>query len=276
MLILNEKQIMENSLAHKMTFKEFVCFNEIGLDGIMVDKIFHNIHTNIPIYMDESMIAYFGYSGDFKQQKKRLKELIENNFSDYKDQLWHSYKNKEYLEFCEIHKEKLLYPKAPTGKSASRIKHLLVYPKIFKSMLMLCQTERGKRIRNYFLDIEEVMILYIKYQCLYEKLEFEVELKKMFSKQYTILQAILEFDKNIQNKYRIGCVYYIQEANTKNIKIGWCWKLQKRLKQLQVANSQVLSVIKYEMTQFPYDREQELHIIHKDNHIRGEWYNDFL
>jgi hypothetical protein len=279
MILLNESQIMEKSLVvnPQMSFKEFISFNNINLDGIMVDKIFHNIQSNMPIYMDESMVEYFGYSGKINDQRKRIRELIETNFIDYQNKLWHSYKNKEYIEFCEKTEENLkghqLYPDAPTGKSAARIKHLLISPKLFKAMLMLCQTERGKRIRNYFLDIEEVMVLYIKYQCQYEKLEFETEYKKMFSRQYTILQSILEFDKKMQNKYRIGCVYYIQESTTKNIKIGWCWKLQKRLENLQVANSQVLSVIKYELTQFPYEREQELHIIHKDKHVRGEWYD---
>jgi phage anti-repressor protein len=276
MLLLNEQQIMENSLAtqNQMTFKEFVSFNNIDLDNIMVDKIFHNIRNDIPIYMDEPMIEYFGYSGLMIHKRESIKKLIENNFIEYQNKLWHSYKNKEYIEFCEkTEKSLVLSPPAPTGRGTSTTKHLLVMPKLFKAMLMLCQTERGNRIRNYFLDMEEVMILYIKYQCKFEKLEFETEYKKMFSSQYTRQRAILEFDKNIQNKYRIGCVYYIQEEKTKNIKIGWCWKLQKRLSNLQVANSQELSVIKYELTQFPYKREQELHLIYKDSHIKGEWYN---
>jgi len=280
MLLLNEQQILENSLAvqAQMTFKEFISFNNIDLDSIMVDKVFHNIRNDMPIYMDESMVEYFGYSGIILEQRKSINNLLKTNFIEYQNKLWHSYKNREYAEFCEKTEEKLdissIYPPAPTGKSAARIKHLLVSPKLFKSMLMLCQTERGKRIRNYFLDMEEAMILYIKYQCKYEKLEFEIEYKKIFSKQYTRLQSILELDKNIQNKYRIGCVYYIQEEKTKNVKIGWCWKLQKRLETLQVANSQKLSVIKYELTQFPYEREQELHIIYKDNRIRGEWFEN--
>jgi phage anti-repressor protein len=279
MLLLNESQIMKKSLEVnlQMSFKEFIIFNNIQLDCVMVDKIFHNINQDMPIYMDEVMIEYFGYSGKMIHQRESIKKLIETNFLEYQNQLWHSYKNKEYIEFCEKNiKKSSLYPPAPIGRGTSTTKHLLVMPKLFKAMLMLCQTERGKRIRNYFLDIEEVMVLYIKYQCQCEKLEFETEYKKMFSRQYTISQSILEFDKNMQNKYRIGCVYYIQEATTKNIKIGWCWKLKKRLENLQVANSQVLSVIKYELTQFPSKREQELHIIHKDNHVRGEWYDNSI
>jgi len=274
-----------------MTFKEFVLFNNINLDGVMVDKIFHNICNDMPIYMDESMTEYFGYSGTMKEQRRCLVRLINDNFTKYQNQLWYSYNNKEYVSFCEKTRSSLecdskklnqcntsdqhiVYPPAPIGRGTSTTKHLLVMPKLLKVMLMLCQTTRGKRIRNYFIDIEEVTNLYIRYQCRFEKLVFEIEYKKMFSVPYTRLQSILEFDKNIQDKYRIGCVYYIQEEKTQNVKIGWCWYLPKRLNSLQVANSQKLTVIKYELLQFPYEREQELHIIYKDMHIRGEWFRD--
>jgi hypothetical protein len=184
MLLLNEQQIMENSLAtqNQMTFKQFVLFNNIDLDTIMVDKIFHNIRNDIPIYMDESMIEYFGYSGNLKIQKIRLKELIDTNFNEYQNKLWHSYKNKEYIEFCEKTHKRLefgqtnsknneekteissLYPPAPTGRGTSTTKHLLVMPKLFKEMLMLAQTDKGKQVRRYYIDMMEVMELYIKFQ----------------------------------------------------------------------------------------------------------------
>jgi hypothetical protein len=79
--------------------------------------------------------------------------LIETNFIDYQNKLWHSYKNSEYIEFCEKNKESLegqsspskinennieissIYPPAPTGKGTSTTKHLLVSPKLFKEML---------------------------------------------------------------------------------------------------------------------------------------------
>jgi hypothetical protein len=184
MIFLNEQQIMEKSLAtqNQMTFKEFVSFNNINLNEIMVDKIFHNIRNDMPIYMDEPMIEYFGYSGIMKKQRERLRDLIETNFSDYQNQLWHSYKNNEYIEFCEKTQKSLesdqtdsknndelldnllLYPLAPTGRGTSTTKHLLIMPKLFKEMLMLCQTDKGKQVRRYYIDMMEVMEIYIRFQ----------------------------------------------------------------------------------------------------------------
>ena len=71
MLLLNEKQILENSLNNdvNLTFNQFIKFNDIGLDEIKIDNFFHNLQNNIPIYMDETMIGYFGYSGSLIEQK---------------------------------------------------------------------------------------------------------------------------------------------------------------------------------------------------------------
>jgi len=181
---------MEKSLAtyHPMTFKEFVSFNDINLNEIMVDKIFHNIRNDMPIYIDESMIEYFGYSGIMKKQRERLRDLIESNFTEYQNKLWYSYNNKEYVSFCEKTQSSLesdqsdskkttqdniqdnildqhtVYPPAPTGRGTSTTKHLLVMPKLFKEMLMLCQTDKGKQVRRYYIDMMDVMELYIRFQ----------------------------------------------------------------------------------------------------------------
>jgi hypothetical protein len=213
MLLLNESQIMEKSLdTHtKMTFKEFISFNDIDLNTIMVDKIFHNIQSNMPIYMDEAMVEYFGYSGKLVEQRKSLVKLIETNFSDYQNQLWHSYKNKEYIEFCEKTKENLkvdqspfknddenleissLYPDAPTGKSAARIKHLLISPKLFKEMLMLAQTEKGKQVRRYYIDMMDVMEIYIKFQS-------QVQIKYLDGQLADIKLMLTNYEKRFEDE----------------------------------------------------------------------------
>jgi len=181
MLLLDEKQILENSLNNNvnLTFNQFIKFNEIDLDEIKVDNFFHNLQNNIPIYMNNTMIEYFGYSGSLIEQKRRLKELIETNFIDYKDQLYYIHNNKEYAKYIENLKwdqshskntdEKLdvikaIYPPVPTGRGTSTTKHTLIMPKLFKEMLMVCQTEKGKQIRSFYINILDVFNLYIEFQ----------------------------------------------------------------------------------------------------------------
>jgi hypothetical protein len=280
MLILDEKTILENSLKceNKMNFKDFVKFNSIDLDAIFVNKMFHNLDNNIPIYMDQTMIEYFGYSGKLCTQTSSVKNLIDTNFLEYQDKLWWTYSDKKYIEYRESLDDdfKKNYPSPQIGRGKSNTRHTLIMPKLFKLMLLMTQSIKGKRIKNYYIDLEDAFLLYFKYQCLFDKLEFKKEYPKIFNKKYTRQQAILELDENIQQRYRIGCVYYIQEELTKNIKIGWCWNLLNRLNNLQTANSQKLSVLKYEICQFPYKREQELHKKYKDYHIRGEWFKNII
>jgi hypothetical protein len=216
MLLLDEKQIMEKSLAAKikLTFKEFVNFNDIDLNTIMVDKIFHNISNDMPIYMDDHMVEYLGYNGKMKDQRTCVKLLIVKNFSDYQNKLWYSYKNKEYIEFCENIDENLeidqsiskntdekiekssIYPPAPTGRGTSTTKHLLVMPKIFKEMLMLAQTDKGKQVRRYYIDMMEVMEIYIKFQNQVQTNTLTSELECTNSKLDDIKLILIESKKN--------------------------------------------------------------------------------
>ena len=188
------------------------------------------------------------------------------------DQPYHKKTDKSTGNSEETHDINALYPHPQRGRGKANAKHLLIVPKLFKEMLMLCQTSRGKRIRRYYVDLEETISLYFKYQCLSENLNPNDRVHLLFSKKYTQQLNVLEFDEKIQQKYKLGCVYYIQEEKTNNVKIGWCWNLPKRVQCLQIGNSQKLKVIKTEITQFPYEREQYLHQLYKNSHIRGEWY----
>ena len=62
MLRLNTKQILEKSIKSgiNMKFTDFIKFNAINLNESYVDTFFHNLQSDIPIYMSENMIEYFG------------------------------------------------------------------------------------------------------------------------------------------------------------------------------------------------------------------------
>jgi hypothetical protein len=162
MLLLNESQIMEKSLAVKkqMTFKEFVTFNNIDLDIDIYNKIFYNVSNNIPIYIDDSMVEYFEYKGNLEIQKNILKKFIETNFSEYQNKLWYSYTDKEYLDFCNDNKENI-------SRYSAQTNHLLIMPKLFKE-IALHQTDPNSKIWKYYIDLIDVNIIFIKYQNRYQ------------------------------------------------------------------------------------------------------------
>ena len=126
--------------------------------------------------MSEQMVEYFGYKGTKFHQIESVKKIINDNFLEYKNELYFEYDNKQYIEFRKEKEESLLsefsdnnnldklYPPALKTIGKTNTKHILVSPKLFKEMLMLCNTEKGKQVRRYYLDIVDVMELYIQYQ----------------------------------------------------------------------------------------------------------------
>jgi hypothetical protein len=184
LVILNRKSILANSIKYgnsAMKFMDFVKYNNIGLNPL-VDKLFHNIQRDTPIYMDDAMVEYFGYSGPMVKQRQSINDLIQANFAEYENQLWWQYKNNDYKEFLlgesdsnedtesllaeySTNKNKAdIYPPAPTGRGKTNIKHLLIMPQMFKEMLMMCQTDKGKQVRRYYITMVDVMEIYMSYQ----------------------------------------------------------------------------------------------------------------
>lgn len=133
-----------------------------------------------------------------KTQKIRVCELINANFLEYQNQHCWDFKNKDYIENRksllanqqtnqqtnpeETHDINVLYLPPKRGRGKANAKHLLVAHKLFKEMLMLCQTSRGKRIRIYYVDLEETISLYFKYQCFSENLNPNDRVHLLFSK----------------------------------------------------------------------------------------------
>ena len=148
-----------------MKFKEFITFNDIKLENFIVDKFFHNIQDDLAIYMSDDLIEYFGYEGTFRKQKEKVNELINNNFSEHKNQSYWIYTNDDYSKFL---KERILlinnnsvpllrgtelYPPIDKSNGKAKTKHLIIMPEMFKEMSMLCNTDKGKQIRKYYINI---------------------------------------------------------------------------------------------------------------------------
>jgi phage anti-repressor protein len=257
-----------NESQKLLTIQEFMEVVEFKIDAFMVDECFLNLKEDTPIYIDASMIEWMGYTGKKSKQKENFMKILDHNFE--KDTDYYDFKNKEYQEWLDNNKKNfydrgLIYPPIATGNGSYQTKHIIVLPDTFRKVLMMLKTSRANRIREYYISLEKLLRMYTMYQC--------GNLNMPMNRGYTRYCAIMELDKEIRHRYRVGCVYYIQEEQTKNIKIGWCWNLQKRLTALQISNSQILKVVKYELTQFPYNREQELHKKYVEFHIRGECYS---
>ena len=67
-------------------------------------------------------------------------------------------------------------------------------------------------------------------------------------------------------------VYAIREKESGRIKIGISKDPERRMKQLQTGNSQELELVAYKKADNKYKDEKELHLLHSDKKLRGEWF----
>lgn len=69
-------------------------------------------------------------------------------------------------------------------------------------------------------------------------------------------------------------IYAVRETETGRIKIGISRDPERRLRQLQTANSQELKLVAVRRAENRFNDERQLHDRNADAHIRGEWFNE--
>jgi hypothetical protein len=76
----NKINLIEKALASSrlsiLTLTEFMNITGLHINKYMVDKFYHSIKNDIPIYLDDNLIRWCGYAGESFEQKKNLLKLI--------------------------------------------------------------------------------------------------------------------------------------------------------------------------------------------------------
>jgi hypothetical protein len=260
-----------------LSIVDFIKDNNFVIDNKYFKLFWKIISTeNIWIYLSDEIIKNdMGYKKINSFYHDTLRKKYKENI-DYKE----IDKNDNLVKFYEIsnNNHSTLGKKYHTGGKVK--KYYVVSRKTLKMLFLQCRTYNGISLCNYFIDLEQIFISYLHYQCKYNNLNIYTEINILCNlkniDEYSKLIRKQELDQKLKEIYRIGYVYYIQEEQSKNIKIGYSFNLERRLSELQVANSQKLNIIKYEKCIFPHIREQKLHKKYKTFSIRGEWFDSNL
>ena len=274
-----------------LNITEFIQITQFGIDKDTFDRFYHNLQDDIPIYLNKNIIKWCGYEGDLRHQKEQFIKIINSN-----DIPIIELNNTEYVEFYGKIKLKqsdknsdtnseitdidysTLYPDPKTFNSkAHKTKHILIMPDDFKKVVIMLKTKKGNRIRDHFINLCNLLELYWMYQCKFYKKSYDKDIKNLKQmqhiKEYTKLKAIQELEEYLNNKYKIGCIYFIHEDNNyKYAKIGYTYNLKKRLQELQIGNMRKLYVYKSYYISFPQIEESRLHNLYNLNKVKGEWF----
>lgn len=93
-----------------------------------------------------------------------------------------------------------------------------------------------------------------------------------FALQSEVISALNDFEVPDD----LGCkmyVYAIREGELGRIKLGISRDPEKRLKQLQVGNSQALELIAYKLATNSFKDESALHAKNEQHKVSGEWFS---
>ena len=189
-----------------MTIKEFIDTTEFNINPETFDILFMNINDeDIPIYIDDAMLDWMGYS-----RNDSLIKHINRNFEEGIE--YKNLKNNKYKEFLDEETKKIKdtyisifksnFPEPATGSSARSIKHLIVMPDAFRSLCMMINTEKGKQIRKYYITLEKLIKSYNLYQTIYRSHEAEKAMTCKDTKLDDIKTILLE-SKAEAEKHRI-------------------------------------------------------------------------
>ena len=153
---------------------------------------------------------------------------------------YYNYTTKEYKVFLEAlpKKQKLLYPPAPTARGSITMKHILVTPSTLKAIALRLGTKRGNRIRKHFVSMDNLIKLYTKYQCAFNKLIFNEKMDKLTKNPTNIAYTKQREEEENEPDNPEGYVYFIKMdngmVNESYVKIGYSKDVDARLQELHL------------------------------------------
>jgi hypothetical protein len=172
-------------VCRMLTLQEFVICTGFKVDEFTMNKFYHNLDNELFIYMDKSIIEWFGYKGTIFKQKKRISNILNKIFRVYENKYWFEYSNKEYkILYSENQSEsKILdiYPNPTEFKDKNKTKHMIIHPIIFKHIVLMADTKKSMEIRDCYITVEELIKKYTRYQSEVIKTN-NINLQQMVSK----------------------------------------------------------------------------------------------
>jgi hypothetical protein len=200
-----------------LTVAEFAKVVEYPINMIYVDKFWNTIEEDKLIYVDDELISWMGYTGaEAKTRKIHFADNAQNCIG------YNKYNNEEYVNYVKSLGYGIpyleIYPSIPTGRGSSNIKHILLTPDCLRSLMMQAKTTKGNIIREYYISLEKLFKLYIKYQSKYDD--------RKSAKQLLDAQTKTAEQERLLEQYR-------RETEAKNAEIAE--------KERQIANTRIVT-----------------------------------
>jgi hypothetical protein len=108
------------------------------------------------IHLNRRVLEWFGYEGEYRKQKEAFLKILRRNSIEYHEL---TQKDKEIEQYPTIQEELQIVNKG----AQTCTKFLIMAPNDLKMAIMQLKTKNGHIIRQYYIDLEELLKLYVEY-----------------------------------------------------------------------------------------------------------------
>lgn len=176
----NLNLIVQKALDYSLILLDILKFIEVtnfNIDNFMIEKFWHSMKDDIPIYISREILQWMGYSGEFRKQRDTFKKLLKRHNIPFTEL---TTEDKECENFIDIKKDMLCLSKAVISQS----KWLIMNSDDFKESVLILNTKNSGKIRKYYMSFEKLLKLNLLYT-----LKFRERADKM---QISSLETMME------------------------------------------------------------------------------------
>jgi hypothetical protein len=157
---------------------KFIEVTKFKLNMIMFDYFWQIVVGNHNTLVGRIILEWFGYDGEYYKQRQNFKKMLKNNDISF-NELTH--KDTKHELYPMIQTECKDMANCDIAKS----KFLVMEPNDLKMAIMQLKTKNGHIIRQYYIDLEELLKLYVEYTLYFNHRESQrkiTNLEKMMAK----------------------------------------------------------------------------------------------
>jgi len=125
--------------------------------------------VNNTVHMSRPILEWFGYEGEESDQRKSFKRLLSRNNVPYKEI---AHNDPEAQHYPTIAEEAALLPH---NAARSRQRFIIMNARDIKEAVMMLNTKTAKIVRNYYLDLEDLVKEYACYTTCFRERQLHLK-----------------------------------------------------------------------------------------------------
>ncbi|CCV02044.1 hypothetical protein IIV25_026R [Invertebrate iridovirus 25] len=206
-----------NKSLNLLDITQFIKVTKFKINNVMFDYFWQVVVGHTPSLVGRRILEWFGYEGEYFNQKKCFKKMLNNNGILYREL---TQMDDELTTIATIEEELQLIP-----SNVVNTKFLIMEPRDLKMAIMQLKTKNGHIIRDYYIDLEELLKLYTEYTLYFNHRESQrkiTNLEKMMVDLKITNKNIEESNKRLeesnqrQEKYMRSLGIQLEDVKDQN------------------------------------------------------------